>query len=227
VASVSPSADLGATPAFRASSALGDHPKTVNPLSGTQPCHTSIVVHNLPAFLFAQDSDLKPLFCPFGDVKDIRKHDISSIAQSPNTVSAIVTYSSVASARDAKAALHGQSYGDNPLVVESYLPFDNNESSWKLDRNHFSGSSLNPRASPFVFESASLVSAPPTCVASGNFPDYFSRPISSGLTTPLNHSSLLESVAQGHSSLPTSSLPSRSNSAASWSFSLARSGFYA
>jgi RNA recognition motif. (a.k.a. RRM, RBD, or RNP domain) len=226
VASVSPSTDLGATPAFRASSALGDHPKTVNPLSGTQPCHTSIVVHNLPAFLFAQDSDLEPLFCPFGDVKEIRKHYTSSIPQSPNSVSAVVTYSSVAGARDAKAALHGQSYGDNPLVVESFLPFDN-ESSWKLDRYRFSGSPLNPRASPFVFESASVISAPPTCVASGDFHDYFLKPISSGLTTPLNDSSLSESGAQGHSSLPTSSLPSRSNSAASWSFSLARSGYYA
>ncbi|KAI0251078.1 hypothetical protein BJV78DRAFT_1317820 [Lactifluus subvellereus] len=228
VDSVSPNADLGDTPAYQASSALSDHPKTVNSLSGTQPCHTSIVVHNLPALLFAQDSDLEPLFCPFGDVKEIRKQCPPSAIQSrTNAISVVVTYSSVAGAREAKAALHGQSYGDGPLMVESFLPFENSESSWKLDRHNLSRSSLNPCASPFVFESASAVSAPPTCFASGDFPDYFSKPISSGVPAPLNHLSLLESVPQGHRSLRASSLPSRSNSAASWSVPLARPSFYA
>jgi hypothetical protein len=196
-------------------------------LSGVQPYHASIVVHNLPAFLFSQDSDLEPLFCPFGDVKEIRKQCAPSTSQScTNAISIVVTYSSATGAREAKAALHGQIYGDSPLVVESFLPFDNNESSWKLDRHHISRSSLNPCASPFIFESVSAVSAPPTCAVSGDFLDYFSNPISSGLTAPPNLP-LSDSATQGHRSLPNSTLPSRTNSAASLSVPLARPRFYA
>ena len=170
---------------------------------------------------------MEPLFCPYGDVKEIRKQCPPAVQPRTNAISVIVTYSSVAGAREAKAALHGQSYGDGPLMVESFLPFENSESSWKLDRRHLSRSSLNPCASPFVFESASAVSAPPTCSASGDFPDYFSKPISSGVPTPLNHLLFSKSVPQGHRSLRASSLPSRSNSAASWSVPLERPSFYA
>ena len=201
---------------FKLSSALSDNSKTVNSLSGAHSGSTSIVVHNLPALLFAQDSDLEPLFCPFGEVKGIRKQGLPSSSQSPaGTISVVVTYLSVTSAREAKRALHGQTYGDIPLIVEAFPPFYNHETTLKPGRVHLPRSSLNPSASPFVIGTAS---APPTCPISEDFPDYFSKPKLNTLA-PTPHE---------HRSLPASNLPSRSNSAASWSVpAIARQSFYA
>ncbi|KAH8987794.1 hypothetical protein EDB92DRAFT_1874150 [Lactarius akahatsu] len=230
VDSAPPSADLSSTPApaFQPSGLLCDHPK-VSPLSGARSRHASIFVRNLPALLFAQDSDLEPLFCPFGDVIEIRRQGVSSAAWShTDTISVVVTYSSVAGAREAKAVLEGQRYGDIPLIVECLSSFDcNAETGWKYGRDRVAGSSLNPCASPFVSDTPSAASAPPTCLVSGTFPDYFSKPSSSGSATLLNRFSLLEPVAQGYRSLPASGFPSRSNSAASWNISHARPSFHA
>jgi len=158
---------------------------------------------------------LEPLFCPFGEIKEIRKQGPSSSSQSrAGTISVVVTYLSVTGAREAKIALHGQTYGDIPLIVESFPPFYNHGTSLKPGRDHLSRSSLNPSASPFVIGTAS---APPTCPISEDFPDYFSKPKLNSLA-PTSH---------GHRSLPASNLPSRSNSAASWSVSVARQSFYA
>ncbi|KAI9438559.1 hypothetical protein H4582DRAFT_1949413 [Lactarius indigo] len=229
VDSAPPSADLSAAPApvFQPSDILSDHPK-VSPLSGARPRHASIIVRNLPALLFAQDSDLEPLFCPFGDVKEIRRQGVSLATWShTDTISVIVTYSSVAGAREARAVLEGQRYGDIPLIVE-YLPsFNcNAEAGWKYGCDRIARSSLNPCASPFVSDTPSAASAPPTCLISGTFSDYFSKPTPSGSATPLNHSSLSEPVSQGYRSLPASGFPSRSNSATSWNTSHARPSFH-
>ena len=215
--SAPPGSDRGALPVFKLPSAFSDNSKTVNSLSGAHSGPTSIAVHNLPALLFAQDSDLEPLFYPFGEVKGIRKQSPSSFSQSrAGTISVIVTYSSVAGAREAKIALHGQTYGDIPLIVESLTPFYNHEASLKPGRDHLSRSSLNPSASPFVI---GTVSAPPTCPISEDFPDYFSKPKLNSLTPTL--------ASHGHRSLPASNLPSRSNSASSWSVPVTRQSFYA
>ncbi|KAH9061140.1 hypothetical protein EDB87DRAFT_1830980 [Lactarius vividus] len=230
VDSAPPSADLSSTsaPAFQPFGLLSNHPK-VSPLSDARSRHASIFVRNLPALLFAQDSDLEPLFCPFGDVKEIRRQGVSSATWShTDTISVVVTYSSVAGAREAKAVLEGQRYGDIPLIVE-YLPsFNYNaENGWKYGCGGVASSSLNPCASPFVSDTPSAASAPPTCLVSGTFPDYFSKPTSSGSAVPLNRFSLSESVSQGYRSLPASGFPSRSNSAASWNISHARPSFHA
>jgi hypothetical protein len=215
VDSAPPSSDRGAIPVFKLSSAFSDNSKTVNSLSGAHSGPTSIVVHNLPALLFAQDSDLEPLFYPFGEVKGIRKQGPSSSSQSrAGTISVVVTYVSVTGAREAKIALHGQTYGDIPLIVEPFPPFYNHETSLKPIRERLSRSSLNPSASPFVIGTAS---APPTCSISEDFPDYFSKPRLNSLAP----------VSRGHRSLPASNLPSRSNSAASWSVPIASQSFYA
>jgi hypothetical protein len=163
--------------------------------------------------LFAQDSDLEPLFCPFGEVKEIeiRKQGPSSHSQSrAGTISVLVTYTSVTGAREAKIALQGQTYGDTPIIVEPFPSYYDHETR---GRDLFR-TSLNPCASPFVVHTAS---APPTCPVSEDFPDYFSR-------RRLGNSA---STSRGHRSLPASNLPSRSNSAASWSVPAARQSFYA
>ncbi|KAH9031953.1 hypothetical protein EDB84DRAFT_154083 [Lactarius hengduanensis] len=93
VDSAPPSDDRSSTPvpAFQPSGLLCDHPK-VSPLSGARSRHASIFVRNLPALLFAQDSDLEPLFYPFGDVIEIRRQGVSSAAWShTDTISVVVT----------------------------------------------------------------------------------------------------------------------------------------
>jgi hypothetical protein len=220
-----PSADLSTTPAFQTPVALGDH-STVNPLSGARARHASILVRNIPALLFAQDSDLEPLFYPFGDVKDIRRQGVSSATRfRTDTFSVIVTYSSAAGAREAKAGLEGQRYGDTPLIVEHLSPFradGNTGTGLNYGCDLVSRSSLNPCASPFVFDHPSAASAPTTCPISGAFPDYFSQPTSSRFFTLHNRSSPSGPVSQGYRSLPTSGHSSRTNSAASWTVSPAR-----
>jgi RNA recognition motif-containing protein len=220
-----PSTDLSPTPAFQASAALGDHSE-VSPLSGARAHHACILVRNIPALLFAQDSDLEPLFCPFGDVKDIQRQGVSSSTRfHADTFSVIVTYSSAAGAREAKAGLEGQRYGDTPLIVKHLSPFrvgGDTETGLNYGCDHASRSSLNPCASPFVFDHSSAASAPPTCPISGTFLDYVSQPSSSRFVTPYNRSSPSEPVLQGYRSLPTSGHSSRTNSAASWTVSPAR-----
>ncbi|KAI0266516.1 hypothetical protein BC834DRAFT_874953 [Gloeopeniophorella convolvens] len=225
VDTASASANLGGTIAFQTPGATGDRVKLTSPLPGAHSCHTSLLVHNLPSVLFSQESDLEPLFCPFGDIKEIRKQNcsFSATCSRTDTFSVVVTYSAVAGARDARDALQGQYYGDSPLAVELVPSFDQYHnatptSNWDLNQDHISRSSLNPRASPFVFDSALALSAPPTCAVSDTYGDYFSKPTSSGLATPLDHFSLFQPTLQGPRSLPTSGLPSRSSSAAScWS----------
>lgn len=213
-----PSVDLGATPAFQTSVTSGDHSK-VGPLSVVRTRPASILVRNIPALLFAQDSDLEPLFCPFGDVKDIRRQGVSSATRfHPDTFSVIVTYSSAAGAREAKAGLEGQRYGNTPLIVEHLSPLrvgGNTVTGLEYGCDHASRSSLNPCASPFVFDYPSAASTSIWPI-SGTFPNYFSQRSSS---TPYNRSSPSESISQGYRSLPTSGHSSRTNSAASWTVS--------
>lgn len=220
-----PSPNLSITPTFQPSLALGDHSE-VSPLSGARARQASILVRNIPALLFAQESDLEPLFCPFGDVKDIRRQGVSSATRShTNTFSVIVTYSSAAGAREAKAVLEGQRYGDTPLIVEHLSQFrvdGNTETGLQYGYDHVSRSSLNPCASPFVFDHPFAASAPPTCSISGSSSDYFSHPRSSRSVNPYNRFSPSEPVLQGYRSLPTSGHSSRTNSAASWTVSPAR-----
>ncbi|KAI9507283.1 hypothetical protein F5148DRAFT_1206347 [Russula earlei] len=227
VDSAIPASDRGST--FQTSSSQSDNSKTVHALSVAQDQSypASIIVHNLPALLFAQDSDLEPLFCPFGEVREIRKQAPSVTQSSADIISVLVTYSSVIDATEAKVALHGQTYGDTPLKVESLWPYHDYEHNRKPGREHSSRSSLNPCASPFVFDTAMTISAPPTSLVSEDFPDYFSKPKLSGMARRFTHFSLPDTITRGHRSLPASTLPSRANSVAPWSVPPARSSFYA
>ncbi|KAH9960689.1 hypothetical protein BC827DRAFT_387058 [Russula dissimulans] len=145
VDSASTSADRGTT-LFKPFGAFSDSSKIINSLPGAQPYPTSIIVHNLPSVLFARDSDLEPLFFPFGEVKEIRKQGPSAAQSRADTISVLVTYSSVTGAREAKVALHGQTYGDIPLIVEPFPPCHNHDFNRRPGREHLSRSSLNPRA---------------------------------------------------------------------------------
>ncbi|KAI0066891.1 RNA-binding domain-containing protein [Artomyces pyxidatus] len=183
---------------------------------------SSLVVSNLPTLLFSQPSDLEPLFFPFGDIKRLERLPASPADLYSGAFSVVVTYSSAASAQEAKDSLQGQNYANQSLVVEFLSPFNNAfySAPAALGTNHSnsSSSSLNPRASPFVFGYSSPSSAPPTCAISEPAFDYFSiqKPIASGLASPVDFGPGANLVPYQYRSLPGSSVPSRSSSAASW-----------
>ncbi|KAH6917828.1 hypothetical protein BKA70DRAFT_1245435 [Coprinopsis sp. MPI-PUGE-AT-0042] len=73
----------------------------------SSPIPTSaLLIHNLPALFFSQPQDLRPLLCPFGAIERIRTIPMSD----SETVSAVVQYTSIASAVEARNSLNGQCY---------------------------------------------------------------------------------------------------------------------
>ncbi|KAI0049217.1 hypothetical protein FA95DRAFT_1557164 [Auriscalpium vulgare] len=182
----------------------------------------SVVVSNLPTLLFSQSSDLEPLFFPFGNIKKLDRMPPSPSDLVSGSFSVVVTYSTAASAQDAKDTLQGQVYGNQALMVDFVSPFraGYRGSSLSLGTNYSnsSRSSLNPHASPFVLDYACPLSAPPTCAMSDHTEDYFSdrKPLSSGLASPVDPFYAAGFVPYHYRSLPTSVIPSRSSSAASW-----------
>jgi hypothetical protein len=89
----------------------------------------TLLVSKLPAILFSQTQDLEPLFYPYGSIKNLQ---ITGIG--PNgTLSVLVQYHSVANAREAKVALHGQNYINCEVEVRflqpTIAPFDLGQTS--------------------------------------------------------------------------------------------------
>jgi len=133
----------------------------------------------------------------------------------------MVTYSSLASAREARETLHGQIYANQALTVEYYAPRERQSTSLlQGDTKRPLMSSLNPHASPFVLDSMATfsMSAPPTCSVVEGGSGYFDsiKQTSSGFAVSHLASNASYPAPYAHSSLPGSLLPSRSTSAASW-----------
>ena len=185
----------------------------------------TLLVTNLPIVLFWQAADLEPLFYPFGEVKKIERlpsSPSSSASYSP-VMSVVVTDASASSAQEAKNILHGQVYADQILCVEFITP---SGTSYGHASGSFgtgigpaisSGKLLNPRASPFVCDTASSLSAPPTCSLVEPRFDYFGslKPVSAGMATP-QHLHNATSPPTFSVPFPAGGLPSRTSSAASW-----------
>ncbi|KAK0203676.1 hypothetical protein DFS33DRAFT_820194 [Desarmillaria ectypa] len=74
----------------------------------------ALLVSELPALLFSQPCDLHPLLDPFGKISKLDIIEPSSVS---GTISVRVEYSSIASAREAKEALQGQSYANHRIDV--------------------------------------------------------------------------------------------------------------
>lgn len=84
----------------------------------TSPIPTSaLLINNLPALFFSQPQDLRPLLCPFGTIERIRSIPMSD----PETVTAVVQYSSIASAVEARNSLNGQFYHSMRRVDVQYV----------------------------------------------------------------------------------------------------------
>ncbi|KZT01213.1 uncharacterized protein LAESUDRAFT_739252 [Laetiporus sulphureus 93-53] len=121
------------------------------PLSLIAAHPASLLVVNLPSVLFSQLTDLYPLFCPYGDIKKLEIVDPDTASAPSGDISVIVEYANVAQARDARNALHGQMYSNNPVKVEfmqldaGSAPFGSNLSNTKDVK-----AGLNPHAAPFI-----------------------------------------------------------------------------
>lgn len=112
---------------------------------------SALLVTNLPAALFSSDSDLHPLFCPYGEVKSIKRLPGGSNASNEGTISVIVEYQSSDQAREARDMLHGQAYANQPLNVDYMNPAPAPRSA--LDQWDAAiadvKARLNPNAAPF------------------------------------------------------------------------------
>lgn len=141
---------------------------------------SKLLVSNLSTILFTQISDLHPLFYPFGPIKDIKILGSTPVGALETTLTAIVQYLNVSSAREAKEALQSQSYVGHP--IEAYYVCDA-DTATQTSPSFFSGSlvghekspdiGLNPFAMPFkigsrsstggqAFNSSSFVTAVPS-----------------------------------------------------------------
>ncbi|KAL0576032.1 hypothetical protein V5O48_005939 [Marasmius crinis-equi] len=76
---------------------------------------TALLVTNLPFILFSQTSDLQPLLCPFGEVKTLQMINLPSPQE---TTSALVEYTEITSAQEAKEYLQGQCYANYRINAE-------------------------------------------------------------------------------------------------------------
>jgi hypothetical protein len=136
---------------------------------------SKLLVLNLPTLLFAQTSDLHPLFYPFGPIKEVKLLDTSTLSN--GTTSALVEYTDVSNAQEAKDALQRQLYGSLRLEVwfiqDSIHPVECSATAYAQPSMvpTTSDAGLNPFAAPFVLGSRHF----PT-LAPGPFVNDFHEP---------------------------------------------------
>lgn len=128
----------------------GPNPSEAALLTASFVPSSRLLVSNLPTLLFSQTSDLHPLFYPFGHIKKFE------VLESPqDTMTVIVEYSSVDSAKDAKQNLQGQCYANYEVRLEymqslttcqdpDAAPYYNNNSNDSNNNRHdLDGRDLN------------------------------------------------------------------------------------
>ncbi|KAK7441024.1 hypothetical protein VKT23_016805 [Stygiomarasmius scandens] len=79
----------------------------------------TILVTNLPFILFSSTSDLEPLLRPFGK---ITKLEMIALPSPQETTSALVEYTALEDAKDAKESLQGQCYANYRVNAEYVCP---------------------------------------------------------------------------------------------------------
>lgn len=119
---------------------------------------STITVSNLPAGLFSSEADLRPLFCPFGDLVQLKVLNSDSRSSEKGNVSVLVEYQTHVQAREARDFLYGQVYADQPVRVDfvqsaTTCSSDDNLYSWQHSTD--SKLRLNPDATPFAFNQSS------------------------------------------------------------------------
>ncbi|KAG2117213.1 uncharacterized protein F5147DRAFT_833492 [Suillus discolor] len=144
---------------------------------------SKLLVSNLPTLLFAQASDLHPLFYPFGPIKEVKLMDSATLGN--GTTSALVEYVNIFNAQEAKDALQRQFYGTSRLDVrfiqDNIHPVDSASAAYAqspmLPKTSDAG--LNPCAAPFVFGSrhSSPLASGLSCIAHDSFVNDFCSPL--------------------------------------------------
>ncbi|KAG1753524.1 uncharacterized protein EDB91DRAFT_1043859, partial [Suillus paluster] len=144
---------------------------------------SKLLVSNLPTLLFAQASDLHPLFYPFGPIKEVDLLDSATLGN--GTASALVEYVNIANAQEAKDALQRQFYGSSRLEVrfiqDSVHPVESAAAAYAqspiLPKTSDAG--LNPFAAPFVLGSRRFptLASGLSCVAHDSFVNDFYSPL--------------------------------------------------
>ncbi|CCL98231.1 uncharacterized protein FIBRA_00225 [Fibroporia radiculosa] len=147
-------------------------PQQEAPLCDVTAPLTSLLVTNLPAVLFSQISDLKPLFYPYGDIQKLDILGSGGFNLNQDDISVVVEYATVAQARDAQNALHGQLYSNNPVKVEFLKKSKNETPAVPLPSRMETKTGLNPRAAPFVAPTGQSMGA---VLNSATFDSSFSR----------------------------------------------------
>jgi len=147
----SPLASCSPSPTI-ATSVLGSQTPPIVTTSEHLGSGSALLVTNLPAMLFSSDSDLHPLFCPYGEVKNIKRLPGGLATTTEGTISVIVEYQSSDQAREARDMLHGQAYANQPLNVDFMNPAPTPPRS-ALDQWDAAiadvKARLNPNATPF------------------------------------------------------------------------------
>lgn len=109
----------------------------------------ALLVSNLPSALFSSSADLRPLLCPYGEVKKLQIMG-SSTASNPSTTSVLVEYNTLEQVREAHDSLKGQIYANLPLKVEFLDPILQRPTGLvRLYSAPEINTRLNPHAAPF------------------------------------------------------------------------------
>ncbi|GBE83783.1 hypothetical protein SCP_0508390 [Sparassis crispa] len=109
-----------------------------------------ILVTNLPAVIFSQTADLLPLLCPFGEIKSLEIVPCSSVDVTQGDISVVIEYATIAQAKEACDALHGQMYSNKPVKVEYLPPTGSDFNTGTGLSEDFAKTGLNPHAAPFM-----------------------------------------------------------------------------
>lgn len=103
-----------ASSANSSTSSIGPNEKHLASLALSLVPTPTLLVTNLPTFLFSQLQDMHPLFYPFGHIE---KLDVVETPSDDTSTSAIVEYGSAEVAQEAKETLDGQYYAGHQVTV--------------------------------------------------------------------------------------------------------------
>ncbi|KAI0792518.1 hypothetical protein C8Q75DRAFT_753247 [Abortiporus biennis] len=210
-------------PAPRIQSPITVPPQVDNSVHNTV-CATpaTLLVTNLPATLFSTDADLRPLFCPYGQVKEIKILGISD----QGNISVLVEFGSRNQALEARDMLRGQIYANQPVNVE----FMESSPVLQSTRDSITGGlpyrrssvpdskmRLNPNAPPFAvsFPKVPMSTDPWYMKTQPAAPEQENKHPFGHVATRYQTLSLAPSPTPAQSSLLPPSVPFRPNSAPS------------
>ena len=119
----------------------------------------TLLVMNLPVFLFSQTTDLHPLLLPFGK---IHKLEILPVipGQSPGTLRVVVEYCSSSCAKEAKETIQGQYYSNCAVAVEFLASESTSPQVQDAPAGGAKTSNLNPYAPAFVSDTPPYLATP-------------------------------------------------------------------